>query len=75
MVTAVFNITRGVKQVDTLSPTLFHICINDITEVFENDFCYPFKVIDLKLSCLLFTDDLLILAEIKTGLQKIVSII
>ena len=66
-----FNISRGVKQGDSLSHTLFNVFINDITKNFENNNSTPLKLIDSNnIGSLLFADDLLILSETKEGLQK-----
>ena len=64
-----FNISRGVKQGDSLVPTLFNVLINDITKKFENNKSTPLKLIDSNIGCLLFADDLLILSETKEGLH------
>ena len=65
-----FHISRGVKQGDSLSPTLFNIFINDITKNFEDKQSTPLQLIDSKIGSLLFADDLLILSETKEGLQN-----
>jgi hypothetical protein len=65
-----FDITRGVKQGDSLSPTLFNIFINDITKGLEDDNSSPLELINSKLGSLLFADDLLLLSESKEGLQN-----
>ena len=65
-----FKIERGVKQGDSLSPTLFNIFINDITSIFEKNYCNPLQMIEMKIGSLLFADDLLILSETKHGLQN-----
>lgn len=65
-----FNIIRGVKQGDSLSPTLFNIFINDIAGNFNEDQSYPLKLIESQIGSLLFADDLLILSESKEGLQN-----
>ena len=57
-----FNISRGVKQVDSLTPILFNVFINDIKKI-ENNNSTPLKLIDSNIGCLLFADDLLILFE------------
>ncbi|XP_071145017.1 uncharacterized protein [Mytilus edulis] len=43
-----FNIARGVKQGDTLSPTLFNVFINDIVKNFEGNDSSPLKLINSK---------------------------
>ena len=58
-----FNISRGVKQGDSLKTTLFNVFINDITKNFENNKSTPLKLIDSNIDCLLFADDLLIVSE------------
>ena len=65
-----FNISRGVKQGDSLSPTLFSIFINDITRNFNDKQSMPLQLINSKIGSLLFADDLLILSETKDGLQN-----
>ena len=65
-----FNIFRGVKQGDSMSPTLFNIFINDITKNFEEVNSTPLKLIDSEIGSLLFADDLMLLSETKEGLQQ-----
>lgn len=65
-----FDILRGVKQGDSMSPTLFNIFINDITENFEGANSKPLKLIDSEIGSLLFADDLMLLSETKEGLQQ-----
>ena len=65
-----FYLNRGVKQGDSLRPTLFNVHINDIEAEFSDKVNQPVQLIDTKLGCLLFADDLLILSETKDGLQN-----
>ena len=68
--TEYFNIDRGVRQGDSLSPTLFNIYINDLSEIFTQDDSFPLTLDTSKIGSLLFADDLLILSDSKEGLQK-----
>ena len=65
-----FQINKGVRQGDAISPTLFNIFINDMSRIFEYDCNDPLKLIDTKIGSLLFADDLIILSESETGLQN-----
>ena len=65
-----FNIDRGVRQGDSLSPTLFNIYINEISELFVQNSSSPLILESTKIGSLLFADDLLLLSETKEGLQN-----
>ena len=58
----------GVRQGDNLSPNLFKIFVNDLPEQFTNEHD-PISLGNLKISCLLYADDLILLSTSKKGLQ------
>ena len=64
-----FEINRGVKQGDSLSPTLFNIYINDIHSIFDRQ-CDPVCIDTNFINSLSFADDLVILSESAEGLQQ-----
>ena len=64
-----FVTTIGVKQGCVLSPILFNIFIDKISDVFDES-CAPIKVNNLNLNCLLWADDLLIFSQTAEGLQN-----
>ena len=59
----------GVKQGCVLSPLLFNLFLSDLPEIFSND-CHPVELCDLKLNCLMFADDLVLISQSAIGLQK-----
>ena len=59
----------GVKQGCNLSPTLFNIFVNDTPSFFTNS-CFLVKLGETNLNCLLYADDLALLSESESGLQK-----
>ncbi len=63
-----FQTNTGIKQGDNLSPTLFNIFIDDITDVFQH--CGALNLGEARVSCLIYADDLLILSDTPGGLQK-----
>ena len=64
----IFSSKIGVRQGDNLSPTLFNIFINDLPTLFDSN-CHPANVNDLKLSALLYADDVVLLSETEAGAQ------
>ena len=68
-ITPFFKSHIGVKQGCNLSPTLFNIFVNDIPSLFTNS-CAPVKLGETNLNCLLYADDLVLLSESESGLQK-----
>lgn len=67
-----FTSNIGVRQVDNLSPTLFKIFINDLIDSFDES-CKPAILNTLKLNCLLYADDLVIMSETVDGLQMCID--
>ena len=64
-----FMVKRGVRQGDILSPLLFNIYINDIIEEFQQEECDPPIIMNDKVGCLLYADDLMVLSTTPNGLQ------
>ncbi len=69
-ITEWFDISSGVRQGDSLSPTLFGLFINDlISEV--NIFNFGVNINDIIISILAFADDIVIIAQNEKELQDI----
>ena len=69
-ISPVFNLQKGIKQGDTLSPYLFNMYINDINDMFNGAKSYPPSLLRRTIGCLMYADDLLILSESRNGLQN-----
>ena len=67
-----FNIGYGVRQGDTLSPTLFNIFINDLIDD-VNSLNLGVSIGNRKLSILLYADDVVLLADTESELQAILN--
>jgi hypothetical protein len=68
-ITSKINSNVGVKQGCVLSPTLFNLFLADLPDIFDES-CDPVQNLDEPLSCLMFADDIILLSESATGLQK-----
>jgi exonuclease III len=66
-----FRVSRGVHQGSVISPTLFNIFINDMSDLLQNDDS-PILNGDL-VSHLLYADDMLLLSMSESGLQSQLS--
>ena len=69
-ITEFFPSNVGLKQGCNMSPILFNLFLNDINEIFDVSFCHPVSLGNIKLSNLLYADDLILISETKTGLQS-----
>lgn len=64
-----FNINKGVRQGDTLSPTLFSIYINDLIPL-VNGLEAGVMVGNTRISILLYADDIVLVSDSPYGLQS-----
>ena len=64
-----FNVSSGVRQGDTLSPTLFSMYINDLVNDVNNISC-GVEVENTEISILLYADDVVLIAPSEYKLQK-----
>ena len=67
-----FNAYRGVRQGCVLSPLLFNIYVNDLPRSFDKS-CSPVMLEDLKINCLMYADDILLLSETEEGLKQCID--
>ena len=67
-----FNVTSGVRQGDTLSPTLFSLFINALAVGVKN-LNLGIDIGGKKLSILLYADDIVLMSESEENLQKILD--
>ena len=63
------NSNCGIKQGCPLSPMLFNIYVDDISETFDQS-CDPVCLTDIYLNHILYADDLVLLSMTKAGLQS-----
>ena len=71
-ITPFFESFVGLRQGCNLSPMLFNIFVNDLTEIFDEK-CCPVKIGNYNLNCLLCADDLLLLSETENGLKECIA--
>lgn len=65
-----FSLKVGTRQGCNLSPTLFNLFINDLPLALEEQDCDAIKVGNLHINTLMFADDVLLLSNSASGLQK-----
>ena len=71
-----FEINTGVKQEDPLSSLLFNVDMCDLcTQLNQNKVSDPPHIRDIKVSCLFWADDIVLISKSKTGLKKNIEIL
>ena len=68
--TEFFPSNVGLKRGCNMSLILLNLFINDINEIFDERFCHPFILGNIKLSNLLYADDLILISETRRSLQS-----
>ena len=68
-ITMPIQTSKGVRQGCILSPRLFNLFINDIPLIFDQ-LCHPVQLGNMRIQCLMYADDIVLLSESKEGLQR-----
>ena len=69
-ITHFFDVNRGVKQGCILSPNIFNTFLSDLPEIFRKPSSEPAKIGDTTIGSLFWADDIIIISESKSGLQR-----
>ena len=72
VLSGMFKSDIGVYQGDVLSPILFNMYIDDVTQQFDSK-CDPATIGDMHVSSLLYADDIVLLSTTEEGLQSSVQ--
>ena len=72
-----FQLQNGIPQGDSMSPTLFCLFINDLFDVLreEDDLTDPININGMKISTVIYADDLLLMSQSKEGIIKQIRIV
>lgn len=70
-----FNVEQGIRQGDALSPTLFNIFVNEIPDLILRNNCESPMLLNSKVPCLMYADDIILFSETKEGLQNAINIV
>lgn len=73
--TEAFKIGIGARQGCNLSPALFNCYVNDIPRKLDKLQTDQPLIIDRKISCLMYADDLVLISKSAKGLQKMISVL
>ena len=73
-ITPFFSTDCGVKQGDSISPTLFGIYMNDLVKDLK-DSNSGVKIDGIHVPCLLYADDIALIAESEKDLQKMIHVL
>lgn len=65
-----FKSYTGIRQGDVLSPQLWNIFTNDLPNILTEEAFAPPTLINSKVPCLLYADDIILLSENEQGLQN-----
>ncbi len=68
-ITKPFQLQKGIKQCDTLSPYLLNLYLNVVHSLFNDIDVKPLNLAKQLIGCLLYADNLLIISETQHGLQ------
>ena len=71
-ITGSFNVTQGLRQRCILSPTLFNIFMNDLPKHLKAAFG-GIQFGDINICCLLYADDLVLLADSVQNMQTLLQ--
>lgn len=74
-VSQTFDISIGIRQGCNLSPNLFNMYINDLPKILDKANCDPVSLNATKISMLLYADDMVLLSNSDTGLQRALHIL
>ena len=72
-----FQLENGIPQGDSMSPTLFCLFINDLFDALRQgeDLTDPININEMKISTVIYADDLLLMSQSKEGIVKQLQIV